>query len=66
MTAWSYRLDRIEKQQRSNVLSSLGIMGAQSRVPLKSLEPSQHYRMEGVKWGEPSLDPHYAERRQSL
>ena len=37
-------------------------MGAQLRISPKFLEPSHHYRAEGLK-GVPELGPHCAERR---
>ena len=50
--------------QLSERLTSVGIIGAQLKVPLKSLRPSQYYRNEGFKGIPPP--PHYVYIRQSL
>ena len=52
---WKTSTIRLQLSER---LASLGIMGAQSKGPLKLLVPSQHYRMEGFKG-----DSRYADRR---
>ena len=43
----------VGKKIAVKILESLGIMWDQLRIHLKSLRPSQHYRIEGFK-GSPS------------
>ena len=51
--------------QLSESPASLCIMWTQFRDSLYVPGASQHYGIEGLKWG-PELVPHYAERRQFL